>query len=155
MTDRRKDLLRQEAERWKALNDLLGRLDPVDRSRAVLNAEGWTVVDLLWHVEKWCDEATRVFERVRAGSWDEAADPSNQAGWTDARNAEWLEESRAASLEEAEAAWPVARARMLEAFRALDEPSAAAEEWFEESGPRHYADHEPDLRAWVARVPEA
>jgi hypothetical protein len=152
MSTRREDLLREEAEGWTALNDLLGRLGRQERSRPGLNAEGWTVVDLLWHVEKWCDEATRVLEQVRAGTWDEAADPSNEPGWTDARNATWLEESRAATLEEAEAAWPVARARMLEAFGALEAPSAAAEEWFEESGPRHYAEHDPDLRAWAARV---
>jgi hypothetical protein len=41
---------------------------------------------------------------------------------------------------------------MLEAFGALEAPSPGAEEWFEESGPRHYAEHEPDLRAWVQRL---
>jgi hypothetical protein len=155
MSTRREDLLREEAEGWAALNDLLGGIGRADRTRPGLNAEGWTVVDLLWHVEKWCDEATRVLERVRAGTWDEAADPSNAPGWTDARNAEWLAESRARSLEEAEASWPVARARMLESYTALEAPSTAADEWFEESGPRHYAEHEPDLRTWVERVAEA
>ena len=43
------------------------------------------------------------------------------------------------------------RARMLAAFRALDEVTPDAWEWFEESGPLHYAKHVEDLAAWLSR----
>ena len=38
---------------------------------------------------------------------------------------------------------------MLERFGALTELTADADEWFDESGPRHYAGHAPELEAWV------
>jgi hypothetical protein len=41
---------------------------------------------------------------------------------------------------------------MLEAFGALDEITPDADEWFEESGPSHYAEHMPDLGQWVTRM---
>jgi hypothetical protein len=28
-----------------------------------------------------------------------------------------------------------------------------ADEWFEESGPRHYAEHLPELEAWIRAHP--
>jgi hypothetical protein len=37
---------------------------------------------------------------------------------------------------------------MLERFGVLDEITADADEWFEESGPLHYAEHLRELRAW-------
>jgi hypothetical protein len=42
-----------------------------------------------------------------------------------------------------------ARGAMLERFGALAVLTADADEWFEESGPAHYAEHAPELRAWV------
>jgi hypothetical protein len=45
--------------------------------------------------------------------------------------------------------WHASRTRMLEAFGALDEITPDADEWFEESGPSHYAAHLPDLERWL------
>ena len=42
-----------------------------------------------------------------------------------------------------------ARAAMLERFGALAVLTADADEWFEESGPAHYAEHVPELEAWI------
>jgi hypothetical protein len=42
-----------------------------------------------------------------------------------------------------------ARAAMLERFGALAGLTADADEWFEESGPAHYAEHASELEAWV------
>jgi hypothetical protein len=41
---------------------------------------------------------------------------------------------------------------MLEALGSLFELSPEAEESFDESGPTHYAEHEPGLREWIARL---
>jgi hypothetical protein len=38
---------------------------------------------------------------------------------------------------------------MLERFGELPEVTAEADEWLDESGPRHYAEHLPALRAWL------
>ena len=38
---------------------------------------------------------------------------------------------------------------MLERFGALEVLTADADEWFEESGPLHYAEHLPELEAWI------
>jgi len=60
-----------------------------------------------------------------------------------------LERSRAMPVDEVRAELHRARAEMLERFGALTELTADADEWFDESGPRHYAGHAPELRAWV------
>jgi hypothetical protein len=44
------------------------------------------------------------------------------------------------------------RARMRSAFEALAELTPAAVEWFEESGPLHYAEHGDDLARWTERL---
>ena len=38
---------------------------------------------------------------------------------------------------------------MLERFGVLAVLTADADEWFEESGPAHYAEHVPELEAWI------
>ena len=60
-----------------------------------------------------------------------------------------LERSRAMPVDEVRAELHRARAAMLERFGALTELTADADEWFDESGPRHYAGHAPELEAWV------
>jgi len=60
-----------------------------------------------------------------------------------------LERSRAMQVDEVRAELHGARAAMLERFGALTELTADADEWFDESGPRHYAEHAPELEAWV------
>ena len=63
-----------------------------------------------------------------------------------------LEEGRAMDLERVRADGRGRRARMLAAFEALGEVPAAAEEWFEESGTVHYAEHARDLVRWSDEV---
>ena len=45
-----------------------------------------------------------------------------------------------------------ARRRHLEALGALDEVTPAGAEWFDESGPLHFAEHAWDLERWAERV---
>jgi hypothetical protein len=42
---------------------------------------------------------------------------------------------------------------MLERFGALEVLTANADEWFEESGPLHYAEHLHELEVWIRAHP--
>jgi hypothetical protein len=130
---------------------LLDGLTPSQLQRPGLTADGWSVKDLLWHVAVWCEDTARVLAEMRAGTWD-GRDPSLESGWTDRMNRKAFERSRTMDLEDVRSAWLEGRRRMLEAFGALGEVTAQAEEWFDESGPSHYAEHLPDLEAWVTSV---
>jgi hypothetical protein len=88
---------------------------------------------------------------MRAGTWD-GEDPSLEPGWVDRFNREALDRSRTMELERARSAWIEERRRMLAAFGALEAVTAEAAEWFEEAGPRHYAEHLPDLEPWATRL---
>ena len=99
----------------------------------------------------WCDHTARVLAEIRAGTWD-GHDPSTEPGWTDRVNREAFEASRPMDLDLVRASWAERRRSMLAAFGALDEVTPDADEWFDESGPSHYAEHLPGLEAWVAEL---
>ena len=148
---RREDLLRREAEGWDRIAGLLEDLSPEQLERPGLTADGWSIKDLQWHVAVWFEDTARVLDQMGAGTWD-GRDPSLEPGWTDRANQEAFERSREMPLEDVRTAWREQRGRMLAAFGALDDVTPAAVEWFEESGPSHYAEHLADLEGWVARV---
>jgi len=145
---RREELLRAEAEGWEELNALLARADRQRLERPGMNAEGWTVRDLMWHVAYWCADTARVFGQMRQGTFDATTEPEGSAE-VDAINDIQLERSRGMTLDEVEKAWFEARATMLERFGALTELPPEADLWFDETGPLHYAEHLPALRAWL------
>lgn len=151
MTARREALLQGEIEGWERLDRAVDGLTDEELARPGLTAEGWSVRDLLWHLAAWSEEAVRVLDRMRVGTWD-GTDPSLEPGWTDRMNAEWFERSRRMGLDEVRSAAPVARDRMREAFEVLEAVTPDAAEWFEESGPMHYADHQPGLEAWIGQL---
>ncbi len=86
---------------------------------------------------------------IRAGVWDGR---SLETGKVDRMNRVALERSRGTDPERALAAWRDARTRMLEAFGSLPEVSPETGEWFDESGPAHYAEHRTALAEWATRV---
>jgi len=140
--------LRDEAERWAAFESALDAV-PADRlERAGLNAEGWAVRDMMWHVAFWCSEATRALTDIAEGR-PERASEAYGAEEVDRMNDREFERSRAMPVGEIRAELHRARSAMLERFGSLDEVTADAEEWLEESGPLHYAEHLGELRAWV------
>src|SRR4029079_16609193 len=107
------------------------------------------VRDVWWHVAYWCEQAARVMDDLRERHRDEV-DPTDAS--VDAVNAAELERSRSMSLDDVRAALADARRHQLEAFAAMQTLSPAAEEWFEESGALHYAEHAADLERWAERV---
>jgi hypothetical protein len=145
---RREELLRAEAEGWEELNELISRADPETLERAGLNAEGWAVRDLMWHVAYWCADTAQVFGRMRDGIFDAAAEPEGP-GEIDPINDAQLERSKGTALDEVRGEWFRARAAMLERFGELAELTPEADQWFDETGPLHYAKHLSDLRTWL------
>ena len=148
---RREDLLRQEAEGWRRIDALVDGLVAEEIERPGLTDEGWSVKDMMWHVAAWSQDTARVLTEMEAGTWD-GDDPSEAAGYTDRVNREWFAHSRTMELEDVRTAWYASRERLLESFGALGEVTPAAEEWFDESGPAHYAEHVPGLQAWVEQL---
>jgi hypothetical protein len=85
------------------------------------------------------------------GTWD-GTDPATEPGWTDRVNDAELERSRSMDAGEVQAALLDARRRHLEAFGALEDVTPDAQEWFDESGPLHFAKHADELEAWADRL---
>jgi Mycothiol maleylpyruvate isomerase N-terminal domain len=145
---RREELLRAEAERWAEFEAVLDAV-PADRLETPgLNAEGWAVRDLMWHVAFWCSDAARALTDIAEGRSERAHQPYT-ADEVDTLNDREFERSRSMRPHEVRAALHERRAAMLVGFGVLDEITADADEWFEESGPLHYAEHLRELRAWV------
>lgn len=142
------ELLSAEDRGWRELRDLVHQV-PSRLEVPGDGAGGWTVKDLMWHVARWSAEAVETLEQIWVGTYEGGHD-----SWdgTDERNARWLEESRGLDLITVKAAWHATRTLMVETFGSMPAPTPDAIEWFEETGPRHYADHLDDLRSWVGRL---
>lgn len=148
---RREDLLRQEAEAWRRIDAVVDGATPAELVRPGYTADGWSIKDLMWHVARWSEDTMRVLGEMRDGTWG-GEDPADAEGYTDRVNREWFERSRTMELDDVRSAWYASRRRLLEAFGALEQITPDAEEWFEETGPAHYAEHLPDLLLWIERL---
>jgi hypothetical protein len=40
-----------------------------------LNAEGWAVRDVMWHVAFWCADAARALSEIAEGRFDRVSEP--------------------------------------------------------------------------------
>ena len=149
---RREELLRAEAEGWEAFVALLDAVPPDRFEPPGLNAEGWAVRDVMWHVAFWCADAARALHEIAEGRFDRVSEPYGDSE-VNRMNDRELERSRGMQVAEVRTELHRARAAMLERFGGLIELTADADEWFEESGPRHYAEHAPELDAWVGTDP--
>lgn len=145
---RREELLRSEAEGWEAFVALADAVAPDLVELPGLNAEGWAVRDVMWHVAFWCADAARALGAIAEERLDRVREPYGDAEVNRLNDRE-LERSRGMQVAEVRAELHRARAAMLEAFGALSGLTADADEWFEESGPAHYAEHAPQLQAWI------
>jgi hypothetical protein len=145
---RREELLRAEAEGWEAFVALADAVPPDLVDLPGLNAEGWAVRDVMWHVAFWCSDAARALGEIAERRFDRVREPYGDAEVNSLNDRE-LERSRGMRVDDVRAELHRARAAMLERFGALGGVMADADEWFEESGPAHYAEHAPELEAWV------
>lgn len=138
-------LLAEEDRGWLELTEAFGDVPPERFDERTLNAEGWSPKDAMYHVACWAEEAATMLRRISAGTHRETDRD------TDAINAEWLEAGRDLEDDIVRLRFAKGRTEMRRAFEALDEVDAVAWEWFDESGPRHYAEHLSDLRAFLER----
>ena len=148
---RREDLLRQEAEAWGRIDNVVETLSPAELVRPGYTVEGWSAKDMMAHIAAWSNVAAGVLREISVGTWI-GHHVSDEPDGTDRLNAEWFERDRELDVDTVRSEWHASRTRMLEAFGALDEITPDADEWFEESGPSHYAEHMPDLERWVTRM---
>ena len=145
---RREELLRAEAEGWEEFVALADAVPPALVERPGMNAEGWAVRDVMWHLAFWCADAARALSAIAEGRLDRVREPYGDAEVNRLNDRE-LERSRGMRVDDVRAELHRARAAMLEPFGTLAVLTADADEWFEESGPVHYAEHAPELEAWL------
>jgi hypothetical protein len=145
MTDRRRELFAEEDAAWLRLDAIADGLGPELMTRADLTPEGWSVKDLLGHLAAWMAEAACQLERVREGTYED------QSLDVDAMNAEFYEANKDLPVGVVRAELHAARTRMLTELDALSEVTTDAEEWFVESGVKHYGEHLPQLTDWAGR----
>lgn len=144
--DPHRELLAEEDGLWTELHDLVDSL-PADKvEEPGYFDEGWSAKDLVAHIGSWLAEAGVVLERIRAGT--------NRPDEIDieAMNVSFYDSMHDVAFPDVRAQAFTARNRMLRAWRSLPERSPEADRWIRKSGPEHYAEHVPRLRAWVQEI---
>jgi len=137
-------LLRIDEERWAEFTALLEAVPSDRREEPTLNADGWSVRDLLWHVRCWNTVIAEQLEAIGAGTFVGPFD------WnTDANNERSLAEGRGVDAGTAWRELVVSRDRSRSAFAALNEVTPEAEELFSETAYKHLDDHLPELRRFA------
>jgi hypothetical protein len=144
-------LLAQEAAGWRALHATFDTIPPERFDEPGVNADGWSPKDLMFHLGAWCAECGIQLQRIAMGTYD-MPDPF-ETETVDQMNLAWLETSRTLDPPTVLAEFHAARTRMMQAWQALDGITGNAWEWFEESGPLHYAEHLRELRGWLEGRP--
>jgi hypothetical protein len=138
-------LLADEERGWLALTEVFGDVPAERFDEPSVTEEGWSPKDVMYHVAAWAEEAATVLGRIAAGTHREGDLD------TDAKNAEWHEVGRGLDDDVVRIRFAQGRTAMRHAFTALTDVDSVAWEWFDESGPRHYDEHVPDLRAFLER----
>jgi hypothetical protein len=138
-------LLAEEEQGWLALTEVFGDVPPDRFDEPSVTDEGWSPKDVMYHVAAWSEEAAKVLGRIAAGTHRES-DPDTQA-----LNERWFEEGRGVEDDVVRIRFAKGRVAMRQTFSRLAEVDATAWEWFEESGPGHYAEHLPDLLSFLER----
>jgi hypothetical protein len=139
------ELLADEDRLWLEHTEVFGDVAPERYDEPSETAERWSPKDVMYHVAAWAEEAATVLGRIAAGTYT-SRDPDTQA-----LNEEWFEMGRGLDDDVVRIRFAKGRTAMRQAFTRLSDVDAAAWEWFEESGPRHYEEHLPDLRVFLER----
>ena len=131
----RDELLRKEAGAWRAF---LGVAEGVPGELRTLPdvVPGWSVVDL----------AGTHLEEMAAGTFTGVEQPEEV--WQ-AMNAEWADESKSLTWEQAVAAAEAGRMKARTALEALDAVDESASSWFVEETFEHYAEHTDEIERFA------
>jgi hypothetical protein len=143
--DRRR-LLDEEEVGWRALCATFDRIPVARFEEPTLTPDGWSPKDAMFHVGAWAADCVRVLGEIREGTFDRTVDDAYDI---EAMNRSWFEASRGMAPGEVHAVFEGSRQKMRESFATLPEVTSDSWEWFEESGPLHYAKHVQDLEAWL------
>jgi hypothetical protein len=135
-----------EAAGWEEFVSALDRIPPSETGSPGAGSGDWTTNDVVFHLAAWSDESAAQLAAIREGRY-RSTDVD-----TDARNEEYLRAGRALDGRTVRLRLERARARALAEWAAVTELSAPAVEWFDESGPEHYAEHLDALRTFADRV---
>jgi hypothetical protein len=145
-------LMADEDAGWQELMAAFARIPAGRFEESTLTPDGWSPKDAMFHIGAWMADCGVQLERMRAGTFR----PGEETRETiERQNQAWFELSRTMDPHDVRAEFLSARARMCEEFGAMPEVTPDAWEWFEESGPLHYAEHLPDLRAFLGDDPSA
>jgi Mycothiol maleylpyruvate isomerase N-terminal domain len=142
-------LVREEAAGWATLLDVFHGVPAHRFEEPGVTPEGWSPKDVMFHLAGWLDDCALVLGRIGDGTFERGSEPDD--GQTIDINRTWYEQSRSMDAEQVRRAFERSRDRASRAFGRLKEISPEAWEWFEESGPLHYAAHARDIEAWLAR----
>jgi hypothetical protein len=136
----------EEEAAWRALLEVFASIPPDRVEESGVTDQGWSPKDVMFHIGAWCAEAANQLERMRMGTFVDGGTD------TEAKNLEWFETSQRLDVPTVRAELHPARERMLREWRTLGSTTPIAQEWFEESGSLHYAEHVRDLRVWLERT---
>lgn len=137
----------EEVRLWGELRSTIDAFEPEQTLVPGYFAEGWTAKDGFAHIGTWLAEAGAALEQIRGGTYVEL-----RTDELDELNARFLDAMRDVPLADVKAQAIAARARMLHAWTEMTEPGDAAIEWIRKSGPEHYEEHLPRLRAWLREL---
>jgi Mycothiol maleylpyruvate isomerase N-terminal domain len=141
----KRELCRKEDDGWIEVNELIESLTPAQMEEPGYYPD-WSGKDLLAHLAAWMAEAARVLTQVHYGTF------LKRDLDVDAMNKEFYEANHDLPLSIVRAQAFSARNRMLSEMNAIQEVTPEAEDWFEESGARHYDEHLPRLREWAQEL---
>jgi hypothetical protein len=141
----KREICKAEDEAWAEVNGLIESSTPAQMEEPGYYPD-WSAKDLLAHLAAWMAEAARILTQLHYQTY------LKRDLDVDAMNKEFYEANRDLPLPVVRAEAFAARNRMLMEMNTLAEVTPEAEEWFEESGSRHYAEHLPRLREWVQEL---
>jgi len=139
----------RERDSWAAFRAAVDRLTATQKEHPGMNADGWSVKDVLWHIAHWWTDLAGMLDEMREGAF---AEPPEDDEATNAENAKVLEQSARMSLADVEQGVQMARGRMLSAWAALPEVDEPAERWFVWETIEHYEEHLADAQRFAAEV---
>ena len=138
-------LLDDEDRGWQELHATLARIPRERFEEPTVTPEGWSPKDVMFHIAGWLADCETVLEQIRGSTFD----PATHTEDVEATNRAWFELSRTLDPRTVHVEMEASRQRARLCFGTLPQVTPEAWEWFEESGPLHYAKHVNDLEAWL------